>query len=80
MNAALQLALVAQVDSLTATLVPAVVTLALVGGAVRYVDARRAKRRARWRAYFHEGGLVRSLMRNWSKEPRRLTDQRDRLG
>lgn len=38
----------------------------------RHLRRRRARR---WHAYFHGGGLIRSLMRRWSTTPR-LTDRR----
>lgn len=35
----------------------------------------RRRRRAAWHRYFHEGGLVRSLLSRWKAQPR-LTDDR----
>lgn len=57
--------------------VAGVLLLLAIAFLVRRADRNAARRRARWHhEYFHRGGLIRSLIRNWRPQGR-LTDQRD---
>ncbi|HEX8413035.1 MAG TPA: hypothetical protein VF637_04005 [Sphingomicrobium sp.] len=62
-------------EMLVAAAMLAAVGLALI--AFEIMDRRSRRRTAKaWRSYFHEGGLIRTLLSRWSG-PARLTDRRD---
>ncbi|GGB15317.1 hypothetical protein GCM10011380_00950 [Sphingomonas metalli] len=65
------------IEAILAGLLVIAALLATLAAAARFERRRRARW---WRWYFHEGGLVRELMRRWNG-PKRLTwrpEDRDR--
>ena len=66
---------VSPTEMLVAVAMLAAAGLALIAFEIMDRQSRRRRTKA-WRSYFHEGGLIRTLLARW-KGPAKLTDRRD---